>query len=119
MSNKPYKYWTRDEMFNHLCRQCKDYSLNYLIVKIKEDVYDERWNPMEEYNGCNLIEDKYHPDLSCFFHDADWSLGRGGLNSDVRFLYNLLSLKTSVIKSIIMFTSVRLGWIFWHKKRFK
>jgi hypothetical protein len=124
MPNLPYYFWTRQELFKHCERQCEKYGCSDLIAEFKEIIFDERWNPIEEYNGCNLIQDKHHPYPPCLKHDFDWLVLGGGYKTDVEFRLNLKRFGTSKKKSVLMFLGVRAGWFFYFKwekmfKRFK
>jgi len=115
MDNLPYKYWTRDELYKHCERQCRDYGAENLLIELRKIVLDVRWNPTLDYNGCNIIQDKYHPYVPCLIHDFDWLVGDGGYKTDVEFRKNLERFGTSKNKSFLMFLGVRIGWLFWYK----
>ena len=109
----PYKYWTRDYLYEFLLPQCIDFDVSTSLVKLA--VYDERWNPRYDFNGCTLVQDEYHPFLPCFIHDWRWITGQGGLDSDIEFKINLVKAGFTELKAWKYFIGVRLGWMFYYK----
>jgi len=112
---KPYKFWTREELFNHCEKQCIEYGGEDLISELKKIIFDTRWNPMDDYNGCNVIQDKHHPYPPCLIHDFRWLVEGGGICTDREFRRNLKIFKTPKTISVLMFIGVRIGWLFYYK----
>jgi len=124
MGYKPYKYWTREELFNHVTNQCIEMGNDDLISIFGDIIFDKRWNPMENYNGCNIIADRLHPFPPCLKHDFDWLVLGGGIKYDREFKELCHSFGASKFKSKLNFIGVRIGWIFFYKwskiwKRYK
>jgi hypothetical protein len=113
VSLKPYKYWSRLELFEHCKIQSELYGFN--IEEIEEVVYDDRWNPSEDFNGCTLVQDPLHPFYPCLKHDYDWIVGVGGIDADRRFYNNLKKSGMITLKAKIWFIGVRLGWVLYYK----
>jgi hypothetical protein len=113
---QPYKYWTRDQLYAHLITQCLNFSYSeYDIAEIKRMVYDPNWNPSEDFNGCNVVQDHLHPFLPCFVHDYRWVVGEGGIKSDEEFHANLIKCGVSRVRAILYFVAVRIGWLLFYK----
>lgn len=114
---KPYKLWTRDNLYANALSQAmfyqydKERNLNF----IKKICYDKRWNPMEDYNGCNVVRDHHHPYVPCLIHDYDWVVNGGGYWTDVRFRNNLIKFGKSKFVANLYFVAVRLGWLLFYK----
>jgi len=112
---RPYAFWNRDELFLHLCRQADLFAYKNK-ERIKTAVFSERWNPMKDFNGCNVIQDKFHPYLPCFIHDYAWIVEGGGKKSDKEFYDNLVTCGTKKFKARLMYMAVRLGWLYFKYK---
>jgi hypothetical protein len=74
MNKQPYKFWTKEKLYWHLITQAGEYYANddNMQFIIKNAVYDTRWNPLLEFNGCTFVQDDLHPFLPCFIHDWRW-----------------------------------------------
>lgn len=117
MGKHPYKYWDRDELYSHLKRQAT--ANKYFDYKtIRYAVYDTRWNPMLEFNGCNVVQDDLHPFLPCFLHDYRWVVKGGGKKTDIQFYNSLIKFGVPKWKAKLYYYRVRIGWnlYFKHKK---
>jgi hypothetical protein len=110
---QPYKFWKREELYHHCMKQALEFGFD--VLEIKEIVFDKRWIPQEDFNGCNLVQDIYHPFYPCLKHDFDWIVGEGGLKADQTFYNNLKKSGMLTIKAKIWFFGVRLGWLLWYK----
>ena len=111
---QPYKFWTKTDLHLHLKHQAHVYKFEDLDY-IKKAVYSRRWNPIYEYNGCNVVQDELHPFLPCFLHDYEWVVNNGGNKVDLEFRNNLRIFGFSKMKSNLYYFMVRLGWIFYYK----
>jgi len=109
----PYKNWSRLELYVHCSFQAKEYGFD--IHEIKETIFDDRWDPMKDFNGCNLVQDPLHPFYPCLKHDYDWIVGVGGIESDRRFYENLKKSGMLSFKARVWFLAVRLGWMLYYK----
>ena len=111
--SKPYKYWDKEDLYRLLINQARDFRID------PEDVYkavwDLEWNPIQEYNGCNCVQDDYHPFLPCFIHDYHWVVKGGGIEYDRIFRTNLMKAGFSKVRAYAYFYAVRAGWIFYYK----
>jgi hypothetical protein len=113
---KPYKFWDRDQLYAHLIKQALFYGYTeYDIDVIRKIVYDSRWNPSEDFNGCNVVQDHLHPFLPCFIHDYRWVVSGGGVWTDEEFHANLIKCRVSRVRAILYFVSVRIGWVLFYK----
>jgi len=113
MVKNRYKNWTREELLHHLLIQASDSGISTKLVT--KAVNDERWNPMEDFNGCNVIQDDLHPFLPCFIHDWRWIV-YGRINKyDKEFRANLLLSGFTTFRATIFYIAVRLGSIFYSK----
>jgi hypothetical protein len=102
-------------MYLHFCKQARVYDFD--VLKIKEVVYDSRWNPAKDYNGCTLVQDPLHPCWPCCKHDYDWIVGVGGIKTDTEFYNNLKKSGMLSLKARVWYIGVRLGWLLWYKWR--
>jgi hypothetical protein len=91
--------------------------MDELISTIHKVVFSDEWNPMEEYNGCSVIQDKFHPYVPCLIHDYRWVVGEGGKEADIEFKNNLELFGTPNPRRQIMWMGVRLGWFFAFKRK--
>ena len=111
---QPYKLWSNDKLWSHLELQCEVYG--FCKKKVKEAVFDKRWNPITDYNGCTMVQDPLHPYLPCFLHDYGWIVLGGGIEFDKEFIIDNEKVGEISEKKIEKwFLGVRLGWIFYHK----
>lgn len=122
--NRPYMLWTREELFSHCERLCYHYGADDLLVELKKIIFDIRWDPIKDYNGCNVIQDKHHPYPPCLIHDFRWLVEGGGIKSDIEFKLNMRLFDESKLGSFKNFIGVRIGWWCWFKwekmwKRYK
>lgn len=114
----PYQFWGRDDLLVHCKRQLEYFDQEDLYYKVKNAIYDDRWNPIEEYNGCSMVQDKFHPYIPCLLHDYQWITGDGGWDSDMFFYQNLLKFGTRKGRAKKMFVGVRIGWLFYYKWKY-
>lgn len=118
MTYTPYSHWTREELFSHCKRQCIHYGCEDLINEVSEIIYDLNWNPIVDYDGCTLVQDKLHPYVPCLIHDYDWLVNGGGIEFDRNFVENLCKFGMERWKVAFMFMGVRMGWILWYKWKY-
>jgi len=111
-AKKPYINWTREQLFEHLEVQCKEY--DYDLTALFTSVYDKRWIPSEDYNGCNVVQDDIHPFYPCFIHDYRWIIEGRTNNADIEFRNNLRKFGYSRIKALIYYCAVRVGSVFFN-----
>jgi hypothetical protein len=113
---KPYTFWDRDQLFSMLIDQALwfQYDEKYLDF-IRTTVYDERWNPSEDYNGCNIVQDNLHPFLPCFVHDWRWITKSDALEADKEFKENLIKCGFKKWKAHLYYVAVRIGWHLFYK----
>lgn len=112
----PYRFWTRDLLYAMLVPQALNFGYDEdFIDELHDMVYDERWNPIDDFNGCNIVQDHYHPFLPCFIHDYRWIVEKGGLESDKEFKHNLIKCGVSKARAEIYYIGVRLGWVCYYK----
>ena len=113
MQVNPYKYWSRDDLYNHLRLQSDEYGFdNDILLRA---VFDESWNPKFEYNGCNLVQDGIHPFYPCFIHDWRWICFDYSKKWDEEFRLNLIKFGYSRTRARMYYLGVRLGWLFYYK----
>lgn len=110
---QPYKYWTRSELFKHLEEQAVRKGIN--VPMVKRAVYSDDWNPLEDYNGCNFVQDDLHPFLPCFIHDWRWICFEYHKKFDWEFEENLIKFGYPSWKANLYYIMVRLGWIFYYQ----
>ena len=113
MNLKPYKNWTREELYHHCMKQALEFGFD--PIEIKATIFDKRWNPSQDFNGCNLVQDIYHPFYACLKHDFDWIVGEGGIEADRTFYNNLKKSGMNGLKARCWFLGVRIGWLSFYK----
>ena len=120
MSKTPYRFWSRDQLYSHLLTQSLSFGFDeYFIEEVRGMVYDEKWNPMEDFNGCSVVQDHYHPFLPCFIHDYRWVVDKGGAWTDREFKVNLIKCGVSKARATIYFAVVRSAWVLFYQWRKK
>lgn len=114
---KPYVNWTKEELFWHLKKQAIEYKCCHpdMFYLIKQAVYDERWNPSEQFNGCNFVQDDLHPFLPCFVHDWRWITNQDVKASNKEFEHLLLEFGYSKWKAKLYYIGVTMGWHCYYK----
>ena len=113
---QPYKYWSNQQLFTHLIKQCDEYGFDKPAVL--DAISDTNWNPSEDYNGCNVVQDDLHPFYPCFIHDYRW-ITEGRTNSaDKEFRNNLLKFGYSTFKATIYYLAVRVGSVIFKIKEY-
>jgi len=89
--------------------------LGYTFADLHAIVYSEEWDPAQDFNGCNLIQDDLHPFLPCFIHDYRYIVYGGGNTYDKEFKSNLIKSGFSNFRAWSFYLGVRLGWYFYYK----
>lgn len=84
---KPYKNWTNNELrytlIKHVYRICGESDFSELWVDLIKEAFDSNeWKIRDQYDGCTLVQDYYHPCPACFVHDYMCQTGRGGVMCD-------------------------------------
>ena len=111
---EPYKYWwNRGRLYESMIPQALEFGISTYLLK--QICFDERWDPVKDFNGCTLIQDKYHPFLPCFIHDYRWIVEGGSLKADKEFKFNLKRSGMSNFEAWKWFIGVRAGWLFYYK----
>ena len=100
-------------MFELMKDQCDEFSID--LELLNEAIYDERWDPIQQFNGCNFVQDDYHPYLPCFLHDWRWICFEYSKKWDQEFEQNLIKAGMNTIKAKVYYFAVRFGWIFYHQ----
>jgi len=116
MEYTPYINWTRSDFNRHLKSLANTFDLGQPIkALIEEALLNDRWDPLQDYDGCTLVQDMYHPCLSCFIHDYLLITGQGGRKADelFKFLMEAEGLKPDKIWR--RWFAVRAYWLCWAK----
>lgn len=119
MRFQPYKFWSRTDLATHLKIVANRLNMGIEIKElISSGIRDTRWNVMKDYNGCSVVQDMYHPCVSCFLHDYLWITGQGGKHAD-RLFYELMLLeKTPKAMAKRRWFAVRVSWLFFYKWKY-
>ena len=117
MAKKPYLLWNRNQLFTHLKAQANYYGImdDHMFVLLKDAVYDERWEPSKDFNGCNIVQDDLHPFLPCFIHDWRWVTNQNAQEADYEFYYYLILCRVPDLRARFYYFAVRLGWFFYYR----
>jgi hypothetical protein len=119
MRYQPYKFWSRSELGQHLKFVASRLDMGTEVKElIRIAIGDPRWNPLRDYNGCTLVEDLYHPCVSCFLHDYLWLTGQGGKDADYLFYKVMLLEKTPKAKANRRWFAVRAAWLIYFKWKY-
>ena len=110
---KPYRNWTRVQLFDALKLNALPYGFN--IDHLRVAVFDDRWNPSEDFDGCTIVSDNLHPDPSCFMHDYARIVLEGGYKYEKQFREDMLLLGYSKSMANRRFFAVTLHWFLWAK----
>lgn len=115
MANKPYRHYSREQIFELLKHNCNESGMQDYVYKCKVAAFDPRWDP-SQYDGCTGVGDPLHPFPPCFIHDWEWTVNGGGKQSDRNFLkdcmkFGLISKK----KARRWYLGIRIAWIFYYK----
>jgi hypothetical protein len=114
-----YYFWSREEMKDHLLRQCAHYKLPPEVLAICYDACNSiMWNPTTDYDGCTVVQDRHHLYLPCFIHDYMWVTGMGGKESDELFYKLLKATGMTSRKSKLWYLGVRIGWILGYRRMY-
>lgn len=113
---RPYMNWTEDELLSTLVSHVKRLNIpeelrDLWIVVIEESFESPYWNVIQDYNGCTIVQDHFHPCPACFVHDYMWIAGCGGRISDRIFLKLMEAEGMSKNKSRFRWFGVRVGWV--------
>lgn len=112
MKYTPYVNWTKTAFNAHLHDLANKLNLGAPIKSlIKASLLDERWDPLLHYDGCTLVQDMYHPCLSCYLHDYLWFTGQGGKDTDAVFKYVMLAEGMPKAKVKRRWLAVRIYWL--------
>ena len=116
---QPYKFWRKNELGNQLKRMSTRLGIYEDFCDIIEEaIYSDDWEPIKDFNGCSVVQDTYHPCLSCFIHDYLWLTGQGGKDADYVFYKTMLLEGTSKGKAWRRWFAVRVAWIFYFKWKY-
>lgn len=114
---KPYSNWTENELkhtlLNHVHKMDVPVVFKMLWKNLINEAFNSKyWDVIEEYNGCTLVQDYFHPCPACFCHDYMWISGHGGKDSDK--IFKALMIAEGMPKGKInrRWFGVRVGWIF-------
>ncbi len=58
---------------------------------IREGFASDEWKVRKQYDGCTLVQDKFHPCPACFVHDYMCQTGRGGVMCDRIFKHCMIN----------------------------
>lgn len=113
---RPYKFWTKSQLGSHLTNLSHAFNLGQKIrTLIEEALTSDKWDATMDYDGCSVVQDQYHPCISCFLHDYLWRTGQGGKESDELFYYLMLEEGTVPARAKRRWFFVRVGWIFYYR----
>jgi len=112
----PYRFWTKSDLASHLKEMSVTLGTGKHITQlIDQAIMDPTWNPMAEYDGCTVVQDQFHPCMSCFLHDYLWKMGQGGREADKLFYLLMLIEGTSKAKAKRRWLGVRVAWFTYFK----
>lgn len=116
MRLQPYKFWSKTELSEHLSRVASRLNMGIDVkILIQKGMTDVKWNPMKDFNGCSVVQDLFHPCISCFVHDYLWITGQGGKDADYIFYKIMILEGTPKAMAWRRWFAVRVAWLFWFK----
>jgi hypothetical protein len=116
MEYTPYQMWTRSDFNRHLKNLTNEFNLGKEFKALVEvALIDDKWDPLTDYDGCTLVQDMFHPCLSCFLHDYLWMTGQGGRDADAVFRYIMKAEGLPKGKTTRRWLGVRIYWLVWSK----
>ena len=112
----PYRYWTKTHLAEHLIHMTYEMDAGPTVRDlIEESITSDRWDPTIDFDGCSIVQDIFHPCLSCWIHDYCWNTGMGGKEADELFYYLMLKEGVSPARAKRRYIGVRIGWFLYHK----
>lgn len=112
---KPYLKYTNEQLRTLVELQFKYSDAPAYVEMLIDLAFEDDWNPVKDFDGCTMVQDFNHPDLSCFIHDWLWRTDKGGEFSNKLF-YKLMrweNIKKSQAKR--RYIAVSLAWKLWYK----
>lgn len=114
---RPYLLWTKEAICEKLVKQAIYFGYSEEEIEfIKEAVFDERWDPRSDFNGCTLVQDVYHPYLPCFLHDYFWVVYGPSKKSNIKFYWDLRRCGMPQAKARRWYIAVSIGMPFYKLK---
>jgi|GEM_PF-2819146 len=120
----PYSHWTLAELHTKLKHIVLDFATegtidvtlrNFWTSLIQEAIDSKDWNPIQEFNGCTIVQDMFHPCPACFVHDYMWITGHGGKIADNIFFHLMIAEGMKKSKARRRWFAVRIGWFTWFR----
>jgi hypothetical protein len=116
MRKQPYLLWTRDDFWLHLQKQAAAYGMSETEqFEIKQMVYDMRWHPRTDYDGCTFIQDAMHPFVPCFIHDYRCIVQGWANKWDVEFYHNNVRFGLTRLWSGTQYLVIRCAYYLYYK----
>lgn len=113
---RPYRYWSKEDLKEKLIALCFVYTRREWLLELTlEAIDDPSWDPVQDYDGCSMVQDETHPSLACFLHDWMWKSGRGGKEADFIFYQTMRLAGIGKRKARTRWLLIRIGWIFYYK----
>lgn len=120
MRYTPYINWTKSDFNKHLKGLANTFNLGKEIKTLIETALldTDVWDPVKDYDGCTLVQDMYHPCLSCFLHDYLMLAGQGGKEADDLFMFLMAKEGMEFNRATRRYIAVRLYWLFYAKWKY-
>lgn len=108
----PYKNYTNVEMYDLLILQTRGIEIMKQIKlrKLIGLAFADNWSPVNDFDGCTVVQDDNHPSLSCFVHDWLWITGKGGKASNKLFYDLMLATGVSKGMALTRYYGVQIAW---------
>jgi hypothetical protein len=90
-----------------------------MLYAIKSAAFDERWNPIKQYDGCTFVQDDLHPFPPCFLHDWRWATRQDVKLADLEFEENLKKFGYPLWKAKLYYIAVRIAYICYYQFKHK
>lgn len=107
-SNKIFPFVNQNSIRRALIKEAHHYGLPAEFIELITLSFNSAYT--WGYNGANIINDKYYPNLMSWLHDFMWSSGAGGKESDVIFRYVAEKTWCTKRQAKLYYNFVRIGW---------
>jgi len=111
----PYKNYNNKELKDLIELQYNKSNSPDYIQPLIDLSFEDSWDPINDFDGCTVVQDFNHPDLSCYIHDWLWRTGKGGRFSNKLF-YKLMRWEgVSKRQARRRYIAVSIMWKIWYK----
>ena len=111
----PYKNYENEKLKELVVLQFTHCNCPPHIGRLIDLAFQDTWDPVKEFDGCTVVQDFNHPDLSCFIHDWLWRTNKGGEYSNKLFYKIMLWEGAPKNKARRRYIAVKIMWSIWYR----